>query len=173
MRDHHLWHGPAAISRPAARDLRGFRPPQAYTWPMKHNLLSSRPLLSAAAGCLIAGSTLVYAADRMVPGRWEFTMITDGAPRVFASCMTAADAAQVNGDSASGKAAAEKKAEGRCAVKSYAIAGSTVEYTLVCGERTIRSRTVFHGDHSEGTLTTTVDGKPVTAEVKAHRLGAC
>ncbi len=79
-------------------------------------------------------------------------MITDGAPRVFASCMTAADAAQVNGDSASGKAAAEKKAEGRCAVKSYTIAGSTVEYTLVCGERTIRSRTVFHGDNSRGNI---------------------
>ncbi len=68
---------------------------------------------------------------------------------------------------------AEKKAEGRCTVKSFTAAGSTVEYALACGERTIRSKTVFHGDTSEGTLTTTMDGKAVTTEVKARRLGAC
>jgi hypothetical protein len=140
---------------------------------MKTNLWSSRPLLRAAAACLIVASTLVHAADRMAPGQWEFTTTTEGAPRVFATCMSAADVNQVNGDSVSGRAAAEKKAEGRCTVRSFMAAGSTVEYTLVCGERTITSKTVFHGDKSEGTLMTTVDGKVVTSEVKARRLGAC
>jgi len=133
-----------------------------------------RSLLGAtAACCLIAAPSLLDAAERMIPGSWEFTMTTDGAPRVFTNCMSAEDASQVNGDSNSGRAAAEKKSGDRCTVKSFTAGGNSVEYTIVCGARTITSVTVFHGDSSEGTLTTTVDGKAITSQVKARRIGAC
>ncbi len=100
-------------------------------------------------------------------------MTTDGVAHASTICMSAEDAEQVNGDSKSGRAAAEKKAAGRCTVAAFAAAGSSVEYTLVCGSRTIHSTTVFHKDTSEGTLTTTADGKTITTLVKARRLGAC
>jgi uncharacterized protein DUF3617 len=141
---------------------------------MKYTSCTARSLLvMITAGALIAAPSLLYGAERLVPGRWEFTMTTDGAPRTFTNCMSAEDASQVNGDSKSGRAAAEKKAAGRCTVESFTVAGSSVDYTLVCGSRVIKSATVFHGDSSEGTLTTTVEGKAVTSQVKARRLGAC
>jgi Protein of unknown function (DUF3617) len=159
---------------PAHSDAGGSPARRAYTAAMRQTSWPLRALLGAAtACCLIAGSSLLYAADRMLPGQWEFTTTTEGDPHVFAHCMSTEDAGQVNGDSKSGKLAAEKKAEGRCTVESFAAAGNSVEYTLVCGSRTIKSATVFHGDSSEGTLTTTVDGKVVTSQVKARRLGAC
>jgi len=122
---------------------------------------------------LFALPAILPAAERMVPGEWEFTMVTDGATRTFSSCMTAADGAQINGDSNSGRAAAEKKSAGRCTVQAYEIKGDSVTYTLLCGTRTIASATSFHGVTSEGTLITTTDGKAVTAQVKARRVGAC
>jgi len=141
---------------------------------MTHTSFSLRLLFGAfVAGGPIAGSTTLYAADRLVPGKWEFSTTSDGTPRVFTNCMSAEDASQVNGDSKSGRAAAEKKAAGRCTVESYTALGSSVEYTIACGSRTIKSATVFHGDSSESTVTTTVDGKTVTSQVKARRLGAC
>lgn len=141
---------------------------------MKHTSSPLRSLLGAIAFCCpVALPSSLYAADRMIPGQWEFTMITDGAQRVFTSCMSVDDAKQVNGNSDSGRAAAERKSGGRCTVKSFTVGGNSVEYTLVCGTRTINSMTVFHGDSSEGTLTTTVEGKATTSQITAHRVGAC
>jgi len=100
-------------------------------------------------------------------------MNTDGDLSVVTSCMSAEDAKQFNGDSASGKAAAEKKNHGRCTIQSFTVKGDTVAYTLVCGSRTISNTTAFHGDTSEGTSITTVSGEVVTSHVKARRLGAC
>jgi hypothetical protein len=57
----------------------------------------------------------------------------------------------MNGDTKTARAFAEKKAKGRCTIKSYDIQGDTVKYALVCGDRTIDSSTTFHGDTSEGT----------------------
>jgi hypothetical protein len=141
---------------------------------MKQRSLPVSPILRAIViGAAIAASSSLFAAERAIPGRWEYTMTSEGASRVLTSCMTAEEASQVNGDSSSGRAAAEKKSAGRCTVKSFTATGSAVAYTLVCGSRTISSTTVFHGDSSEGTLTTTVEGKEVVSHVKARRLGAC
>jgi hypothetical protein len=121
----------------------------------------------------VCASPSLWAADRAVTGQWEYTMTTDGQSHVVTSCLTAQDALQFNGDTASGKDAAAKKNAGRCSIESYNVTGASVAYTLVCGARTIRSSTVFHGDTSQGTLTTTADGKTVSTDVKAHRIGAC
>lgn len=123
---------------------------------------------------LILTSASVHAADRLQPGQWEFTLTTDGSSHTAAHCITPGEATEVNGDTASGRAAAEKKAGTRCTVRSYAISGDTVSYSLLCGNRTIDSTTLFHGETSDGSLTTTVQGeKAVVTHVKARRLGAC
>ncbi|HEV7507386.1 MAG TPA: DUF3617 family protein [Thermoanaerobaculia bacterium] len=110
----------------------------------------------------------------MAPGKWEFTMTSNGVSSTLNHCIDAEEAGGVNGDAKTARAYAEKKAKGRCTIKSYDIQGNTVTYSLVCGDRTIDSSTTFHGNSSEGTLkTTTADGKVDTKTVKARRLGAC
>jgi hypothetical protein len=138
----------------------------------KRRLRSAFFFTSLSAGLVI--STPLRAAERLEPGQWEFTLTTDGASHTSAHCVTPAEAGQVNGDVAAARAAAEKKAAGHCTVKSYGIRGETVSYSLACGNRTIDSVTTFHGETSEGTLTTTVQGaKPAVTHVKARRVGAC
>ena len=140
---------------------------------MSSNRLRSAFFFTSLSACLVI-STPLRAAERLEPGQWEFTLTTDGASHTSAHCVTPADAGQVNGDVAAARAAAEKKAAGHCTVKSYGIQGETVSYSLACGNRTIDSVTTFHGETSEGTLTTTVQGaKPAVTHVKARRVGAC
>lgn len=138
-------------------------------------ILKRTLLLISLCGFVLAATPTLHAADRMQPGKWEFTMTGDGAPRTFSQCMTQDQANEANGDAKTARAYAEKKAKGRCTVKSYDIQGDTVKYSLACGDRTIDSSTTFHGGtSSEGVLkTTTADGKVNTRTVKAHRLGAC
>jgi len=120
--------------------------------------------------CCIPG---LIAAERMASGQWEFAMTTDGSTRTMSQCITAEKASEFNGDSKSGRDHAEKSAKGRCAIKSYEIAGDTVSYSLTCGTTGIESVTTFHGDTSDGSLVTTTDGKSIKTHVKARRLGAC
>jgi hypothetical protein len=132
------------------------------------------PVVSLAFGALlVALSSNLFAAERLTSGQYEFAMTTDGATRKFSQCITPSKAAEVNGDTASGRALAEKNANGRCKVDAYEAAGDQVSYTLTCGDRVIRSVTTFHGDSSLGSLATTAQGKTTTAQVSARRVGAC
>jgi hypothetical protein len=127
----------------------------------------------AFAAMFIALSSTALAAERLASGQYEFAMTADGATRKFSQCITPAKVAEVNGDTATGRALAEKAAKGRCKVDAYEAAGDQVSYTLTCGDRVIRSVTTFHGDSSQGSLATTAEGKTTTAQVSAHRIGAC
>ncbi len=111
----------------------------------------------------------------MAAGKWELTLTGDGGSRTFSQCMTPDQANEANGDTKTAREFAEKKAKGRCTIKSYDIQGDTVKYSLACGDRTIDSTTTYRGGNtSEGVLkTTTADGKVDTKAVKAHRVGAC
>lgn len=114
------------------------------------------------------------AADRMRAGLWEFTMASKGESRTFKQCITAEKAGSVNGDTKSARAFAEKEAAGRCKVTDYKIDGAVVTYSILCGTRTIRSTTTYHGDQSEGDLFTKTEGEPETAQhVRGKRLGDC
>jgi len=132
-------------------------------------------LLPAVLCTLCSGLSCqsLYAADRMERGKWEFSMTTDGSTRTLTQCVTADKASEVNGDTTSARANAEKHSNGQCTIKSFEVAGDKVSYSLACGARQIDSVTTFHGDSSEGTLVTTSDGNSVTTQVKAKRLGAC
>jgi len=82
-----------------------------------------------------------------------------------------------NGDSASGRAAAEKADRGRCAIQAYEIAGNKVSFRMTCGEQTMASTVTFHGDTSEGDLTVTQNADGVARVARTHttarRLGDC
>jgi len=118
-------------------------------------------------------SQFLYAADRMEPGQWEFSMTTDGSTRTLTQCVTADKANEVNGDTQSARSHAEKNSNGRCEIKSFGVDGNKVSYSLSCGGRQIDSVTTYHGDTSEGSMTTTGEGQSVTTQIKARRLGAC
>jgi hypothetical protein len=124
-------------------------------------------------GALCALVFPAQAADRIAGGKWEAAMTTDGETRTVSFCVSAAEAASINGDSKSGREFAEKKAGGRCAINAYEIKGDTVSYSLVCGDRTITDKTAFHGETSEGVKSVTFQGKTIATTVKSHRIGAC
>jgi hypothetical protein len=131
-------------------------------------------LFTSICFLLRAGTPSMRAAERMAAGQWQFTLTSNGESRTMKQCMTPDQANEMNGDTKTARAFAEKRTQGRCTIKSYDIQGNTVKYSLVCGDRTIDSSTTFTGDTSEGTLTTTTaDGKVDTRTVKARRLGAC
>ncbi len=137
-------------------------------------MIKQRLLFTSMCVLLLAGALSVRAAERMAAGQWEFTLTGNGEPRILKQCITLDQANEMNGDTTTARAIAEKRAKGRCTIKSYDIQGNTVKYALVCGDRTIESTTTFTGDTSEGTQTiTTADGKIDTQTVKARRLGAC
>jgi hypothetical protein len=143
---------------------------------MKSTTILKRTLLfTAVCGLFLTATPPLQAADRMQPGKWEFTMTGNGELRTFSQCMTQDQANEANGDTKTARAYAEKKAKGRCTIKSYDIQSDTVKYSLACGDRTIDSTTTYHGGNtSEGVLkATTADGKVDTKTVKARRLGAC
>ena len=103
-------------------------------------------------------------------------MTTDGDTRTVTFCISAAEAASINGDSKSGREFAEQKAKksgSPCAIKAYDIKGDTVSYTLSCGQRVITDRTTFHGDTSEGVKTVVSASMTVTTPVRSRRIGAC
>jgi hypothetical protein len=90
---------------------------------------------------VLVATARLDAAERMVPGQWEFTMTTKGASHSSKSCVDADLAAVANGDSRSGREAAEKnaaKTKSNCAVVDFTVEGDTVSYALTCGDRTIR-----------------------------------
>ena len=135
-------------------------------------------VLSVAVGSLaLAATTPLLAGERMSSGQWESVMTTDGAARTLKFCIDAAEAASNNGDSKTGRDFAEmkaKKAGGRCTVEAYDIKGDVVSYSLLCGDRTIKSTQMYHGNVSEGVVSTTVQGGATTiTQLKSRRLGDC
>lgn len=125
---------------------------------------------------LLAAPGIATAADRVVAGKWESTLITEGDTRTLTFCITADEAASINGDSKTGRDFAEQKAKksgSSCVIKAYEIKADTVTYTLSCGQRTITDSTTYHGDTSEGSKTTTNAGTTFTTQVKSKRWGAC
>ena len=129
---------------------------------------------SILVGLLLAAWGPVEAAERMTLGQWEFTMTTKGVAHVSKYCVDADLAAVVNGDSRTGRAAAERNAaKTNCKVTDFTVKGDTVTHAMTCGDRTILSTATYHGDSYEGAMKTRTGSIETTTDVKARRLGAC
>jgi Protein of unknown function (DUF3617) len=126
-----------------------------------------------ASVLILFAAPAAEAADRIASGKWESAMTTDGATSTVGYCISAAEAASINGDSKTGRDFAEKKAGSRCTIKSYDIKGDTVAYSLACGSRTITDTTTFHGETSEGVKMVTNEGVTVKTLLKSRRVGIC
>jgi|SRR5450759_1829284 Protein of unknown function (DUF3617) len=135
------------------------------------------PRISIALLAVI-GLTLTVAplsaADRMKTGQWEFTSTTPkGETHTFKHCVTPDETGGVNGDTRSARAHVAKRAVG-CTITYYKVDGNTVSYTMICGPKTTRSTTTYHGDTFEADMTTKVEGEAeIVTHVKARRLGPC
>ena len=122
---------------------------------------------------IAVASPHVAAADRLVPGEWEFTNKTGRDSYAYKKCLKDADAAQVNGEAAAARAAMEKDMAGRCTVESFAVNQNTVDYILVCASQRIQSSTDYRGERSEATITVSAGTDVTTSTVKGRRLGPC
>ena len=134
-------------------------------------------ILSPAAYALLALLAVGFdarAADRLESGKWESVVAAEGQTRTLTYCITQEEAASINGDSTTGMAFAQKKAQKAaepCLIKSYEIKGEVVSYTMTCGNRTIVDRTAYRGETSEGVKTISKDGQTQTMQIHSQRIG--
>jgi hypothetical protein len=135
----------------------------------------SSPALLAGFALSLAATPALRAADRANPGQWEFVSTVDGKATTRTYCITPAQVQGINGDAAVDRAFLEKGAAKRhCTIQGFQLEANTLSYTQVCSGYTFADRTTYHGDSSEGELTTTMKGKPaVVTHMKGRRLGAC
>ena len=133
-----------------------------------------RKLLPRALPAVVLLSSLpLVAAERMTPGKWEFTMTNSGTTRTFTRCVGAEEAASVNGDSKAGRAFLESHGPG-CKIKSYTIKADTITVVTVCGDVAVTSTSHYHGTSAETqTVTKISDGRVITNDMHGHRVGSC
>ncbi len=111
------------------------------------------------------------AADRVRAGQWVGTTTVGGKTYPTSSCLSAAEAAGINGDAKAIQAYLQTIVPPEiCAISDVKAEGSQVVYTASCtagAKKTVKTVTTsYHGDHSEGTDTT--GGK-----TEAKLVGAC
>jgi hypothetical protein len=139
-------------------------------------LIALRLRLAASAMLFFAFAQAVplRAADNWQAGQWEFTYVTNGKSKTSPRCVPPSEAVEANGDEKTARAAAAKRVAPGCSVESYLIQGDTVSYSLICANQSVAHTIRYHGDTSEGVITTSVQGnKPVVSKVKGRRLGEC
>jgi hypothetical protein len=117
----------------------------------------------------------MQAADRVRPGLWENTVTADGKSVTKTSCRTPAQTASVNGSDKTILDSMQKafaKTQG-CALKDVKIAGNTISWVMACADRSIASTSIYGGDTSETTISTTTAGVTKTSRIKSRRVGNC
>jgi len=134
----------------------------------------NRSILAAAAA-LVLPAALLAAPERLHAGQWEFTTShVEGEPDSVKTCVTAEEAASINGGAKTGRAYAERNAGGGCRVNDYSVNGDVVTYSVTCGKSTVRATVTYRGDTSEGDTVIQREGQPdIVMHVKARRLGEC
>lgn len=135
----------------------------------------TRSMTFVAAAVLAVPPALLAAPERLHAGQWEFTTShVQGEPDSTKFCVSAEEAASINGDARTARAYAEKKAGKGCRVNEYTVSGDLITYSVTCGKSTVRARITYHGDTSEGDTFIKREGQPeIVMHVKAKRLGDC
>jgi len=135
----------------------------------------SRSVIFAAAAVLALPPALLAAPERLHAGQWELTTShVDGEPDSMKICISAEEAASINGGAKTGRAYAEKQAGEGCKVNDYTVNGNLVTYSVSCGKSTVRAKVTYAGDTSEGETLIQREGQPdIVMHVKGKRLGEC
>jgi len=134
-----------------------------------------RSTIFVAVAVLALPPALLAAPERLHAGQWEITTAhVDGAPDSTKICVSAEEAASINGDAKTARAYAEKNAGQGCKVNEYTVSGNLVTYSVTCGTATVRSTITYNGDTSEGDTTIKREGQPdIVMHVKGKRVGDC
>jgi Protein of unknown function (DUF3617) len=129
----------------------------------------------AAVAALVLPAALLAAPERLHAGQWEFsTSHVEGEPESVKTCVTAEEAASINGGAQTGRAYAERNAGAGCKVNDYSVNGDVVTYSVTCGKSTVRATVTYRGDTSEGDTVIQREGQPdIVMHVKARRIGEC
>src|SRR3978361_1167199 len=75
-------------------------------------------LFTSTCALLLAGALSLRAAERMAAGQWEFTLTGNGESKIMKQCMTPDQANEMNGDTRTARAFAEKRANGSCTIQA-------------------------------------------------------
>ena len=122
---------------------------------------------------LLVVAARLDAADRMVPGQWEYKTTTNGETGSTKTCITQELAASANGDTRSAREAAQRGVKGSCTILDFKVEGNVVSYSMKCADSTISSTATYYGDRCEGVVKTKRGSQELTTAVKARRLGVC
>ena len=137
--------------------------------------MKNRLMIFAAIAALALPPALLGAPERLHAGQWELTTShVEGEPDSMKICISAEEAASINGGAKTGRAYAEKQAGAGCKVNDYTVNGNLVTYSVTCGKSTVRAKVTYAGDTSEGDTTIQREGQPdIVMHVKGKRLGEC
>src|ERR1700746_2156040 len=121
----------------------------------------TRSTIFAAVAILTLPPALLAAPERLHAGQWELTTAhAEGQPDSIKTCISAEEAASINGDAKTARAYAEKTAREGCKVNEYTVTGNLVTYSVTCGKVTVRAKVTYHGDTSEGDTFIQREGQP-------------
>jgi len=112
----------------------------------------------------------------MKSGQWEVSSTDDsGHTATNTHCDTPEQVKITNGSPEEIRASLEKSATSlHCTIQNFKLDNNTVSYTYARPNRSTDSKTAYHsGDSYETTVTTKIDGKERTSQIKARRLGDC
>lgn len=130
-------------------------------------------IFASFSGVAALAPLTAQAADRFLPGQYEFISTSNFETQAYTQCVTPEDVVSVNSDAAAGREHAEKASRGACTVKAWNVRGDMVSFTIACGETVSSSSAIYHGDSFEGDMTTTVGGVTRSVHTMAKRVGPC
>ena len=123
----------------------------------------------------IVGS--LQAAERMRPGLWENTVVSNGTTATRTHCITAAEATSTNLSESAMRESAEKaiakSGKGTCKLKDLKVDGNTVSQLMVCGATSYGNTTIYRGDTFQTVSRSTKAGVATVTLLKGRRLGVC
>ena len=130
------------------------------------------PVLLPGMLTFLFTSMSAQAVDRVHAGQWETVLTTkagNSSPATI-SCLTASEAAFLNGDAAALRKHVEesmaKNTRGRCKVTDLQVKGNAIAVTTACGSNHSVVTTTYHGETYEAVST-------AGTTIRGRRLGAC
>jgi hypothetical protein len=122
-------------------------------------------------------AALLCAQDRMRPGLWESTVTSHGKSSTRSHCITQAELATTNGKIEAIRETMAKAyaniANGSCTLKELKLDANSMTSLMVCGDTSFAHTTLFHGDTTETTSTSTKAGVVTVSRITSRRLGVC
>src|SRR5690242_6821495 len=112
---------------------------------------------TAMISLTLSAAGWLHGQVRMRAGLWENTVASNGRTATHNACITAEQDEASKGSVASMREAIEKALakNGPCTLKEFTVVGSVRTELIVCGARSIKNTTTFHGDSFETTSITT------------------